>query len=129
MMKKLISVVVVTCVVASSMCAFAGSTWESYSTTVGKLNGSGYTAYQTKKTTGASCGLQSVSVGADYVVDVRSIDNKGNSAAWARNVSDNDYRAIDGSSKHTSGSSVRLQFSNKLTTPVNVQVSGTWRSN
>lgn len=37
--------------------------------------------------------------------------------------------SLPGNSKHTKGNSIRVQFSNDWDTPVNVQVSGRWKSN
>lgn len=128
-MRKKIGALLGVLLVSSSFTAFAGSEYLDYSTTVGKFNGSGYTDYQTKVTTGAAAGLNSETVGGTYTVDVRMQDSAGNAGDWAQKVGDNDYRAIDGSPEHTSGKLVRLQFSNDLTTRVDVQVSGNWRSN
>ena len=40
--------------VLSGAGAYAGTSYEGYSTTVGKLNGNGYTSYQKKSATGAA---------------------------------------------------------------------------
>lgn len=108
--------------------AFAGTTSTSYNTTVGKFNGSGYSDYQTKTTGGANGWIDSTQVGGDYVVDVRMNSSAGN-GSWLRNLDDGTSAALPGSSKQTAGSSIRLKFSNDLTTPVNVQVKGSWKSN
>ena len=106
--------------------AWAGTSFQSYSTTVGKFNGNGYTAYQTKSGAGTAADLRSKSVGADYVVDARLQASSG-TGGWARDVGDNDTRQLWNSVQK--GASARVQFSNDWNTAVDVQVSGTWRSN
>ena len=106
--------------------AWAGTSFQSYSTTVGKFNGNGYTAYQTKSGAGTAADLRSKSVGADYVVDARLHASSG-TGGWARDVGDNDTRQLWNSVQK--GASARVQFSNDWNTSVDVQVSGTWRSN
>ncbi|WP_232550247.1 hypothetical protein [Propioniciclava soli] len=106
--------------------AWAGTTFQGYSTTVGKLNGNGYTAYQTKVGAGTAADLRSGTVGADYVVDAR-LQAAAGTGGWARDVGDNDTRQLWNSVQK--GASARVQFSNDWNTAVDVQVSGTWRSN
>ncbi len=105
--------------------AYAGTTYRAYNTTVGCCNGSGYTAYQTQATTGASARLRSATVGGSYTVDARvegPVDGD-----WDRNVGDNDDRWLQ--NDNSAGRSVRVQFSNDWNTTVAVQVTGDWRSN
>lgn len=130
MNKKLKSLLVfgAICVFGSTM-VYAGTSYVGYSTTVGRFNGSGYTSYQTKSISGANGGLSSGSVGADYVVDARMQEYDGPAGAWTRDVDDNTYYDLDGHVEHKSGDSVRVQFSNDWNTPVQVQVSGSWKSN
>lgn len=127
MKRKSIATAVVAGVVVMSGAgaAYAGTTFSNYNTTVGCCNGSGWTGYQTQSTTGASSSLHSYSVGADYVVDAR-IDGPVD-GAWDRDITDSDNRWLD--NNNTSGKSVRVQFSNDLSTSVAVQVTGQWRSN
>jgi len=128
-MKKKLGLILGVVLVSSSIMAFAGGTYSNYNTTVGKLNGSGYTGYQIKSINGAAANLNSEVVGGNYTVDVRMQDSNGSVGDWSRDVNDNDSRLVDGSSQQIAGDSVRLQFSNDLTTAVDVQVSGTWKSN
>jgi hypothetical protein len=104
----------------------AGTSWSSYNTTVGKFNGSGYTGYQTKASSGTYGELNSSVVGGSYTVDARMQASSG-TGSWVRSVTDSDYRKLPNSVP--SGLSARVEFSNDITTPVDVQVSGTWRSN
>jgi len=129
-MKKPICALAVT---ASAICllgltAHAGNNFSGYNTTVGKMNGNGYSGYQTKSTGGANGYIISTSVGGNYVVDARMNCNKGN-APWKRNITDGTSGSLPGYYKQTAGESIRIQFSNDITTPVDVQVVGKWKSN
>lgn len=108
--------------------AFAGSTFSSYSTTVGKFNGNGYSSYQTKEIDGANGAISSTSVGGGYEVDVRMNSSVG-SGSWTRDLKSGTEAALPGYYKQVSGTKVRAQFSNNITTPVDVQVTGSWASN
>ena len=127
MKKKIIATLMLVFILGTVV--YAGTTYVDYSTTVAALNGNGYTAYQTKTTTGASARLYSASVGGDYEVDARMIDSSGSAGDWYRNLGDGEWAYIDGSPYQLSGDSVRIQFSNDLTTLVDVQVTGSWKSN
>jgi len=94
-----------------------------------EFNGNGYTAYQTKSTSGANGELSSGNVGGDYVVDARMQENDGTAGSWTRNVDDNTDYYLDGHISHVRGDYVRVQFSNDWNTAVSVQVDGSWRSN
>lgn len=100
----------------------------SYNTTVGKFNGSGYSDYQVKAVSGANGWIESEKVGGSYTVDVRMNSSAGN-GKWFRNLGDGLTGELPGNSAQVSGSNVRLRFSNDITTPVNVQVIGNWKSN
>ena len=126
--RKLIGILGV-CLIASSISVFAGESYAGYSTSVGKFNGDGYTAYQTKTVPFRAGDINSKSVGGGYKVDAR-LTGSGYSGSWTRNiVSGKQYIVGAVADKHIVGSRVRVHFSNNITTPVNVQVSGTWRSN
>lgn len=117
--------------IASSM-VFAGTSYVGYCTTVGRFNGSGYTAYQNKAIAGANGSLYSSLVGADYVVDARMQEVNGNTkinGVWTRDVDDFTYYSLAGHYEFLQGDYVRVQFSNDWCTPVNVQVQGSWLSN
>lgn len=111
---------------ATAGVAQAGTSYSYYSTTVGKYNGSGYTNYQTKATSGAYGHLDSRSVGGSYTVDARMQASYG-TGDWVRSVTDNDFRYLPNNVPN--GYSARVQFSNDWNTPVDVQVTGYWRSN
>ncbi|WJY26568.1 hypothetical protein [Sporosarcina trichiuri] len=103
----------------------AGTAFTSYNTTVGKFNGSGYTSYQTKAKSSADGYLNSATVGGNYQVDARMNSSSG-TGPWVR-IDDNRSYFLINSVK--SGAAARVQFSNDLSTPVSVQVTGTWSSN
>lgn len=106
--------------------ANAGTTYTSYNTTVGKFNGNGYTGYQNKTTSSAAGNLRSGTVGGSHVVDARMQASAG-TGAWARGVNDNESRTLTNSVG--TGKSARVQFSTNWNTRVDVQVTGSWRSN
>lgn len=128
-MKKKMGILFAAILVSSSITAFAGTTYSVYDLTVGRFNGSAYTGYQDKAVTGSAAGLVSEFVGGNYTLDVRQVGANGNTGDWKRNVGDSQQSSIDGDAGQTAGSSVRLQFSNSLTTIQNIQTNGTWKSN
>ncbi len=107
--------------------AWAGTTYSTYSTTVASVGGYGYTAYQTKATSGAAANLQSSNVGGSYQVSART-NSPYNVGTWTGYV-------VDDGTNHNlqnptaSGSNIRAQFKNRPQTVVSVQVDGRWRSN
>ena len=105
--------------------ALAGTTEASYSTTVGRFNGNGYTAYQTKAGSGTAAKLWVESIGADYGVDAWLNSPSGGPIGWSR-MGDRTY--ADLYNNVPAGKPARVQFSNDALTPVAVQVSGVWRS-
>lgn len=128
---KLSLLAVPVCIATMAVTALAGNSFTSYNTTVGRLNGSGYSGTQTKETSGANGRIKSTSVGGNYTVDVRMQKSDGTAnGAWYRALNDNmdTGYTIAGNTNQMHGNSVRLQFSNDLTTPVNVQVIGEWCS-
>lgn len=84
-----------------------------------------------KETTGSSAYLYSATVGGGYEVDCRQSDLSNNvSGAWTRDISSvNNAAYLEGVSRMFAGHEVYLQFSNNLTTPVRVEVNGSWDSN
>ena len=129
-MKKTIKIAAVVIVIAALFggAVYAGTSYDRYNTTVGRFNGAGYSQYQTKAVGGANGFISSASVGGSYTVDARMNSSKGN-GAWLRSVNDGTKAGLPGNAKQTAGTSVRVQFSNDLLTPVNVQVEGYWKSN
>lgn len=129
-MKKIIKAMLITgsALLLMGTSAFAGSSYEQYSLVVGRFNGSAFSFYQTKATAGADGYIDSNEVGGSYKVDVRMESDDGN-GEWLRNVTDGTNKAIPGTSKQKKGCSVRAEFSNDITTPVDVRVMGEWKSN
>ncbi|MDN5820302.1 MAG: hypothetical protein L0H74_06710 [Brachybacterium sp.] len=105
--------------------AYAGNSYDSFSTTVPRINGLGSTGYQTKAISDAHVQFNSTMVGGNYVVDARA-EGPSYAGPWSRNVDDGDARSL--TNTINSGSNTRISFSNDLTTLQNVQVSGKWRS-
>lgn len=125
--KKLVALCAILSLLGTSM-AYAGTTYKSFSTTVGKINGSGYTAYQKKATTGKDADLKTTNTGG-YEMDVRMIDENGTVGAWKRDIVANHTYKVPGHQLHLEDYNARLQFSNDATTLVDTQAEGTWRSN
>ncbi len=128
-MKKAILFVAMLLVIGLGTKVYAGTSYVNYNTTVGKFNGSGYGADQTKVTSGANGYIKSTSVGGDYEVDVRELDDDGNAGEWTRNIKDGSEKSVSGHRYTTKGDRVRLEFSNDWNTPVDVQVTGKYKSN
>lgn len=128
-MKNVLKTVAVLLAVLLMSCGavYAGTSYSVYNLIVTRFNGNGYSYYQVKASTGETGWLNSEFVGADYVVDARMEGQYD--APWTCDVTDNDARSLPGYYKQTSGMSVRAHFSNDWTTPVAVQVIGTWKSN
>lgn len=53
----------------------------------------------------------------------------GTAGAWTRDITDNAHYALNGHIYHLNGDYVRVHFSNDWNTFVDVQVTGSWRSN
>lgn len=109
-----------------SSAAWAGTSWVSYSTTVAATGGYGYTAYQTKANSG-SAELSSSSVGGNKQVSARTNSPKSVGTWTGYNVANNTSHTLLNS--HAAGESVRAQFKNRPQTVVQVQVSGSFKSN
>lgn len=81
------------------------------------------TSYQTKSYSDKAGDLRSRSVGGNYKVDARMIPE----GVGISGVTDNSEYKLN--TNLDSGKSARVEFNNGVFTRVNVQVSGTWRSN
>lgn len=128
---KRVKIIIAVCTIfmLGSSLVYAGTSSVGYSTTVGKVNGSGYTAYQTKTTTGANGSLRSDEVGGKYTVDARMQDRNGIIGAWTYGVNDNKTYTLKGHINQKKDYGIRVQFSNDLNTFVNVQVEGSFKGN
>lgn len=108
--------------------ANAGNSWQGYDTIVGRLNGSGFTSTQTKAASDRRSNVDVRTVGGSYAVDFRAQRSDGaRSSSWVRNVRGGWSGGVNNTVKR--GEAIRIQFSNKLSTPVDVRVTGRWRSN
>jgi hypothetical protein len=129
MKKKLLGLTLAGAILTAGSLQVAASTViprniDDYSTTVGRFNGDGYTDGLKKINTNQNAICNSSSVGGDYNVDVRIERTDGSEPSGWERIGDNDRQSIPnsiGADLYT-----RLHFSNDATTPVNVQVSGTW---
>ncbi|MEG0963027.1 MAG: hypothetical protein RSF88_09235 [Lachnospiraceae bacterium] len=133
MKKWKVSGIVMVCGVLLFSTVCSAASWKSYSTTVGRLNGSGYTGSQTVSNSAShSAWLDSFTVGGDYVVDARVQGYSGGAykagGPWERDITDDKMYFLYSNSEvnFTQG---RVNFSNDVTTPVNVQVTGEFTLN
>jgi hypothetical protein len=111
----------------------AGEQWVGYNENVGAFNGSAYSAYSgmtgylsfTEKIS-----FSSYNVGGDYTVDVRAQRSGGVDpySNWVRQVGDDEGYTINRQFLAEEGDGYRLQFSNDLSTPVKVNVTGSFKT-
>lgn len=112
---------------ASAGLAQATYSYQDYNTTVGKLNGNGYTGNQTKTDAYEDGEIYSENVGGSYKVDGR-LENANGAAfgsTWQR-LGDKTWKQLP--NLINTGWSTRVHFSNDLSTRVDVQVYGKFRA-
>ncbi|MDO5755011.1 MAG: hypothetical protein Q4P28_02070 [Tissierellia bacterium] len=110
--------------------SYAGRAFSSYDTTVGRFGGTGYAGNQTIATSGANGFLSSKFIGGGYQVAARMQKTNGSaSGLYTDYFGANQSRSLPGYYQQTAGSKMRVQFKNKVSTRVNVQVRGSWKSN
>lgn len=116
-------------VTAFTTSAFAGYSNSDFNVDSPKLGRSGYTGTQTKATTNRSGHIHFDYVGADYKVDCRLRD-KGDKTegAWVKDCTDGTDKNLASRASHASGDKMCVRIDNKLTTPVDVNSYGNWRS-
>lgn len=112
--------------------AQAARTLQSYNEDVGAFNGSAYTDTQRmyEEFGGTKAKVNSQKVSGDYTVDVRIVTTEParRYSAWKQNLGDTDTRTFT-SDYHASSDIVqKVQFSNDITTPKTVNVTGTWKN-
>jgi len=116
-----------TCVTIPMVATQASTVYQAFNTTVGSFNGNGYTGYLSKTNSGTNANVRNFSAGGGYSVRVRMQSSSAN-GAWTGYQSSGSFN-VSAHSDHGGGTSVRLNFNNRLTTPVSVQVQGDWRPN
>ena len=107
--------------------AYAGTSYQSFSTTVPPLSGKGYTSYQSKTYAGRPADVRTSSVGGNHLVDLSLNSRDGKWSTVVHDVGDNRHVALNNT--FSKGVKVRLVAHNAWNTYVSVQVSGKWRSN
>lgn len=125
--KKVMSGLLAAAVLLVGSVCYAGS-WKAYDTTVGAWNGQGFTGSSTaEEIEDHQAWLDSFTVGGDYTVDARLQGYYNGSyrapGKWIQDVTDNKWYYY-GYSLGFDFKKGRFQFSNDLTTPVKVQVTG-----
>lgn len=130
--KRLHAVILVLAITSLLSCTvFAASGLSAWCIVPG-INGSAYSEDSAvKETTGSSAYIYDATVGGGYEVDVRQYCSSNKvTGAWTRNLSTvNNAAYVEGTTRMLAGNTVCLQFSNDLTTLVDVEVNGTWNSN
>lgn len=109
---------------------FAGTTYVNFNVDVPKINRSAFTGEQTKTTQSKAGHIRFTLVGGGYKVNCRM--NKkadGSEGAWANNMATGSTANLPSRASHNAGDKVRVRIKNKLTTLVDVNAHGTWRSN
>lgn len=129
-MKKLLATGLVSIGVGTGLMAnvHAGTVFTNYDLTVPRFSGNAYTSYnQTKTTTRAAGNIRSTSVGGGYTIRARMQSSSYNGAFV--NIQSGTNTPLPAHNNHYAGNSMRLNLRNQLTTTVNVQARGSWRSN
>lgn len=107
--------------------AMAGTSYSSYTVTMPKFGGDGYTGSQTKSGAAVAGDLKSAVVGGSYTVTAWMQTTGGQDQQQVSYINDNTtYKLPNNVAK---GVNVRVHFKNGLLTTVDVQASGSWRSN
>lgn len=121
-----VSTTVMLALLVGASSAWAGTSYVAYSTTVAAAGGYGYTAYQTKDSYG-DANLSSTSVGGNKQVSARTNSPQRTGTWTGYDVQSNSTHVLK--NEHPAGEAVRAQFRNRPQTVVQVQVSGSWKSN
>lgn len=122
--KKVIVSLLALVSLSGGIAASAGTAYEDYGVIVGKFNQSKKTLSQTKRYAGRRASLKVSTLGK--ALDARAYAKKGGTGKWVRVATTGTFSLPNDISARDS---TRIQFSNDLTTVVNVKVSGSWRSN
>lgn len=112
---------------AGAAMAQASTSYSSYNTTIGNFGGAGYSGTQTKTITDADANVRSSTVGGNYTADVCLAIPNG-SACIGGTKTINDGTNVSLWNYGAAGLQHRLKFTDGWQL-VNVQVTGTWRSN
>lgn len=103
----------------------AGTSYEYYTETVPRFNGTAYTDSQKKATSNKAADLQVSTIGK--AMDARLWGTNANwIGPWKRVSTTGNYTLYN---SVPAGEFPAVQFSNDLTTSVNVLIAGQWRSN
>lgn len=127
---RMASLVVATAVVLVSTAgaALAGTSYVSYNKVVPKLGGYVLSNAQTKAGTDSTGDLTSTTVGGGYVVNV-CMSNKTAVCLPLTSKDISSGSKVKLANAWVSGAQVHAKFTSSWTTLVNVQVTGSWRSN
>lgn len=127
--KKLALGVLLSALVATGS-VYAGSTYQGFDVTIGKLAGNVATGSQTKQTGGANGALESTFNGGGYYYSARMEKTNGSAAgAWARKITKGKTVTLPGNSSQYKNSKIRVKMQSQWNQPVNFTVRGQWKSN
>lgn len=125
---KILIVLCLALALGSSM-VYAGTSFKTYSTTVPKLGGSGYTATQTKTTGRVDGDLKSTNTGGYKIRARMEARNTTILGPWTEGVFNKGEYILRASYNHSAKDTMRVEFENSLITVVSIQSEGKWRSN
>ena len=111
-------------------CAFAGTSKSEFHVDVPKLGRSVLSdTQQTKTYTNRSGEIEFRFVGGGYKIDCRLNDLKnGDEGAWVKDCKSGTCKSLPSRASHQVGHKMKVRFDNKLTTFVDVNSYGKWRS-
>ena len=112
---------------STAVAAYATTAYQSYSVTIPKLSGDGYTLTQVKSETDRAAQVRSTTVGGSYkadgcVVSASSWICLGGTLRFDDNTYGDLWNAV------VAGNKVRIKFRTATLAAVNVAASGTWRA-
>lgn len=110
--------------------AFAGTSKSNFNVDVPKLGRSTFSnTQQTKTYTNRSGEIEFELVGGGYKIDCRLNDrNNDDEGAWVKDCKSGTCKSLPSRASHKSGHVMKVRFDNKLTTYVDVNAYGKWRS-
>lgn len=114
--------------VSRAAAAYAGTGYESFSTTIGAGGTAAYTGSQTKATSNASGNFAPSFIGASRTISARQYRNSDGARGTERTgvaAGDN----VTQPNSFSAGNGVRTEIAGNFTWSTSTQVDGTWRSN
>lgn len=120
--------VIVGCFLMFSTCVFAGTSFSSYNVDVPKLGGHADSGTQKKAYQGRSGEIKATYVGGGYTITCRLRDVSNGTEGAAASIKTGRTATLYSRASHKAGDTMCVRFYNNLTTFVDVNSSGKWRS-